>query len=104
MPSKCPINSARKYTPGGSDGRARMIKPRAQPFHKLVEPSALQQLVQPLIKWMPRRSRQLSVRNPNVFLFSPPIRLLIAMLAEYPAALWITSSFPRTYPDFHHGL
>src|ERR1019366_2822973 len=36
--------------------------------------------------------------------FSPPLRLLIAMPAVYPAALWITPSFRRTYPDFHHGL
>jgi 6-phosphogluconate dehydrogenase len=26
------------------------------------------------------------------------------MPAVYPAALWITPSFRRTYPDFHHGL
>src|SRR5664279_6174245 len=72
MPSKYPQQrpevDARRQRGSPVLGRVELCAP---PFDKLVEALRLQQLVQPLIKRIPRRRCQLGVRYPDVLLFLP---------------------------------
>jgi hypothetical protein len=43
-------------------------------FDEFVELALFQQLVEPLVEWMPRRPRQLRMRDPEIRLVSPLLR------------------------------
>src|SRR4029077_1262549 len=61
----------------------RRIELLAASFHKLVEATLLQQLVQSLIKRMTRSLRQRSLRYPKLFLLLLVFRVPMAMRAFY---------------------
>src|SRR5437899_3510377 len=76
IPLKYPISSKREIPHGRQRRTPHRLRVGALtlPLYKLVEPTLLQQLVQPLVERMCHRPRPLRVGNPKLFLRLPLLR------------------------------